>query len=148
VLLVSDGENPNIEGDDPQAAGMAEDLRRAGVEVLALGVGSAEGGTIPLPGGRVKRDDDGEVVVTRLDPSALGNIAGDDVFDLERDAIVQLDGRLDEIAGAGTSIERVPTAAERYQWPLAIALLLLVFDRIVANVVLRPRGHVGSPAAR
>jgi Ca-activated chloride channel family protein len=132
ILLVTDGENPNVEDRDQDAELVSNALRREGIAVLALGVGTAEGGTIPLPGGRIKRDGAGAVVNTRLDRSALGRLAGEDVFDVSAESAQALARRLDDIAGAGGSIERVPTVAERYQWPLAVALAGLILERLLA----------------
>jgi len=128
ILLVTDGENPNVEGRDEAAELTANALRRDGMEILALAVGTAEGSTIPLDGDRVKHDGFGEIVRTRLDADALRAIGGEHVFELsDTDG---LDGRLDAIAGGGATIERVPTAAERYQWPLGMALALLALERL------------------
>jgi hypothetical protein len=132
VLLVSDGENPNAGESGDGAAGVADELRDAGITVLALAVGTEQGGTIPLPNGRVQRDRAGEVIRTRLDVDALTKIAGADVMLAADDPLPMLNQRLDELAGRGGSIERVPAAAERYQWPLGWALLLLVADRLLA----------------
>ena len=73
LVLVSDGENH-----EPLAAELAEDAAERGVQVLTVGVGTAEGAHIPLgPGGpaRVKRDAGGEVVVSKFDPEALRQLA-------------------------------------------------------------------------
>lgn len=74
VYVVSDGED--LGGALQEAAAEAE---AAGIAVSTLGVGTLQGGTIPVrgPGGTVapKRDRSGQVVVTRLDPGPLGELA-------------------------------------------------------------------------
>ena len=133
VLLVTDGEDH-----EGAAAEAADALRRTGAEVLALAVGAGDGATIPLPNGRTRRDAQGDVVVTRLDPATLRGVAGGDVVEIEGDPVAALDARLDRLAqSAGSSRVRVPAAAERYQWPLALALFLLVTERIIALMASR-----------
>jgi Ca-activated chloride channel family protein len=146
ILIVSDGENPNAGPQGDGAAELADDLRRAGVDILALAVGGQTGSTIPLPNDRVLRDRDGEVVRTALDADALAALAERDVYLADEDPLPAIVDRLDELAGAGASLERVPAAAERYQWPLALAIALLVFDRVVAAWAgrRRPRGFVDA----
>jgi Ca-activated chloride channel family protein len=147
ILLVSDGENPNAGEQADGSAALADELRGAGVELLALAVGTEEGGTIPLPNDRVQRDREGDVIRTRLDMVALTSIAGRDVYRADADPLPALGERLDELAGGGGSLERVPAAAERFQWPLGAALLLLVADRLVAAWAgrrARTRGRQGA----
>jgi Ca-activated chloride channel family protein len=132
VLLVTDGEDH-----EGAAAEAADALRRTGAEVLALAVGTRDGGPIPLPNGRTKRDAQGRIVITRLDPETLRGITGD-VVEIEGDPVAALDARLDRLAeGAGAARVRVPAAAERFQWPLALALFFLVAERIGALMASR-----------
>ena len=98
IVLFSDGESTV---DDPALPLALERARRAGVAIHTIGVGTADGGRIPMPsdgdvltggpatdgpaGGddagpdearRWLRDQAGRVVVTRLDETALREIAG------------------------------------------------------------------------
>jgi len=128
VLLVTDGEDH-----EGGAAEAAEELRGLGVETLALAVGTTEGATIPTPDGSTRRDRQGREVVTRLDPDALRGVAGDDVVGIDGDPVAALDAQLGRLAaGAGQTHVRVPAAAERYQWPLGLALFLLIAERLLA----------------
>jgi len=75
LILITDGEDHV--GDVRQAA---QEARRAGVRVFAVGIGSETGEPIPLRDaqGKIegyKKDNSGKVVLTRLDPSALEEIA-------------------------------------------------------------------------
>ena len=136
VVVVSDGETH--EGGE---SGAAEALRESGAAVLAIGVGTDEGG--PIPDGRrtrfgpeYKTDAAGERIVTRYEPAALRAVAGrGDVFRLDArggvadDVVRELD-RLDRVVmGAG----EVEAEAQRYQWPLALGLLLLLAERWLAS---------------
>jgi len=74
VYVISDGED--LAGSLAEAVGEAAAER---MTVSALGVGTLQGGTIPVrgPGGTVapKRDRSGHVVITRLDPGPLETLA-------------------------------------------------------------------------
>ena len=134
LLLLSDGEN--------HAGGFGPDLEQAqdlGVTVFAAGVGETEGAPIPVyRRGRLagyKTDRSGQAVETRLEETALRDLAqhgsyyriaqgGSDVGE-----ITEALGRLDR----GTfATEQFEDFAEQYQWPLALALLLLVAERLLA----------------
>ena len=137
LLVVSDGEDH--EGGLGAAAGA---LRDDGVAILALGVGTDEGGTVPdVERGRqggVKRDRDGAAVVSVFQPGALRTLAGrGDVFRLARrgSAAGAVNAALDGLDRAVLAEERFASGADRFQWPLGLALLLLGAERWLA---LRP----------
>jgi Ca-activated chloride channel family protein len=71
VVLISDGEDH-----DEGAVRTAKEMADEGVMINTVGIGSPEGGTIPEgPGGELKRDETGNVVVTRLNETVLQEIA-------------------------------------------------------------------------
>jgi len=133
VLVVSDGE------DHEGRLGEAVDaLRDEGVLLLAAGVGTEEGAPIPIyrGGQRVgfKTDATGAQVTSRLEEGVLRDIAG-------RDGLVRLGGgnglaeissHLDRLDRAILDTERYEASAERFQWPLALALLLLLAEQLLA----------------
>ncbi len=69
IIVISDGENHE---DDAVAA--ATNAHESGITVYTIGVGSPEGQPIPMDGGLLK-DKDGQIVVTKLNESALQEIA-------------------------------------------------------------------------
>lgn len=69
IIVISDGENHE---DDAVAA--AANAKESGITVYTIGVGSPEGQPIPMDGGLLK-DSDGQIVVTKLNESALQEIA-------------------------------------------------------------------------
>ncbi|WP_412062143.1 VWA domain-containing protein [Rubrivirga sp. IMCC45206] len=135
LLVVSDGE------DHEGGLGAAADrLRDNGVEILALGIGTDEGGPVPeVYRGRrrgVKTDRTGAPVVSRFASGALDELAGDGLFRVERrSAADAVNEALDRLDRAVIARDEVAAAAERFQWPLGLALLLLLAERLVA---LRP----------
>ena len=71
IILITDGEDH--EGDVLEAA---KAIAEQGIRIYCIGVGSPQGKPIPLPGGGVMKDRDGEIVVSRLDEDILQQIAG------------------------------------------------------------------------
>ena len=69
IIVISDGENHE---DDAVAA--AANANESGITVYTIGVGSPEGQPIPMDGGLLK-DSEGQIVVTKLNESALQEIA-------------------------------------------------------------------------
>lgn len=75
VVLLSDGEDTTGEVSEAVAA-----LKEGGIEVLAVGIGSADGAPIPRYGRKGEfidyvKDRDGNTVMTRMDASVLTEIA-------------------------------------------------------------------------
>ena len=149
LLVVSDGEDH--EGGLDAAA---DALRDDGVTVLALGVGTDEGATVPeFRRGRrvgVVRDRSGDEVVSRYEPGALRALAGrGDVVRVGRggSAAAEVNAALDGLDRAVLAQDEVAAQAERYQWPLALGLVLLLAERALALGVPAPRPRPAPPVA-
>jgi Ca-activated chloride channel family protein len=147
LVLISDGEDHGGRLD----AGI-DRLRREGVVVIAVGVGTLPGAPIPLPrvAGRrddYKRDDAGDVVISRLEEARLEEIAYETggVYVRATSAAADLSpvvDRIGEMATRRLETDVVDTREERFQWPLAAAALALV-----AHLALGPfRRRERSPA--
>lgn len=137
LLVVSDGEDH-----EGGLGGAADALRDEGATLLALGVGTEEGTTVPaVRRGRlvgVHRDRSGQPVVSQLALGALREIAGrGGVYQVGRQgsAAAEINGALDRLDRVVLTEDEVAASAERYQWPLALGLLLLLAERALA---LRP----------
>jgi len=136
VILVTDGEN--LEGGWEEAA---EHCRAEDVIVFPIGVGLETGGLVPVGGedeGYMK-DEEGNVVLSRLDVEALDGLARATGGAAFRIGPGSLDG--DGLAAALTGLgeheltsRHVAAYRERYIWPLAFAALLFFL-----RFVLRPR---------
>lgn len=133
VLVVSDGENHEAGLDDAVDA-----LRDDGVALLAAGVGTEAGGPVPIyrDGRRVgvKREG-GEAVISTLQEGVLRQIAGDAGLVFlggASDDVAALSAQLDRLDRTVVGTERFEASAERYQWPLGLALLLLLAERVLA----------------
>lgn len=138
VVLLSDGEDHEREIDDALAA-----LRRDGVVVFSIGVGTASGGPIPLDpgagaGGGYKKDRQDRLVTTRLEEASLEKIAvetGGRYF-RATPAEVEIDEILEELSGMDVrrfgSVLRT-RYSERFQWPLALALIALLAEALTPD---------------
>src|SRR5512143_619687 len=132
LILITDGEDH--EGDVQAAAQRAKDQ---GVEIFTIGIGTDEGELLPLGAGGFVKDRSGQVVKSRLDEETLKQIALttggayvrgigpslglDQVF---REHIAPMERR--EVASA---LQR--QYEERFQIPLALAVLLLIVETLV-----------------
>jgi len=137
VLLLSDGEDH-----EGGLTDSARRLRQSGVVVHTLGIGTRRGSPLPLPGGReneLKRDRDGKVVVSKLEEEGLLELAaatGGEYVHVA-DAGADLTGILTEIDRMETrSFEGdiVSTREDRFQWPLALAVVALALFLGIAPV--------------
>lgn len=144
VILITDGEDH--EGGVEEAAKKA---RERGIRVFTVGIGTADGELIPLEAGGYVKDKSGKVVKSRLGESALQQIAtttdgvylaassgGLDLAALQREHIDTLEKR--ELS---STLER--RFENRFQLPLALALLLLAIEPLIGD--RRSPGRRRSP---
>jgi Ca-activated chloride channel family protein len=129
VIVITDGEHTGR--GDPEAA--AQEAKKAGVKLFCVGVGSADGVPVPTAGGGFQKDANGRIVMSRLDEALLTrmavatggtyvrSVAGD--LDLETIYTKHIRG---EMAGVTEEGGRRQVWADRYQWPLGLAILLLM----------------------
>lgn len=135
ILFVSDGENHVADIDEMAAA-----ARREGIVVFSTGVGETIGSPIPIYHNErrvgYKEDSEGKIVQTRLEESALRELASDGgYFRIARTSsslpgIMTALGRLERQELAREEFEEYE---ERFQWPLALALLLLGAERVFTD---------------
>ncbi|MDX2474154.1 MAG: VWA domain-containing protein [Candidatus Krumholzibacteria bacterium] len=139
ILLVTDGED--LEGDWEAEARACQEQ---GIRVIPVGVGEEGGGLIPLldsqgrPAGFMK-DDEGNVVMTRMDLAKLEDLAaigGGSTFRLGIDGLAgdRLFAELERLGRRDLEDRRISAYQERYMWPLVLALLSFAL-----RLVLRPR---------
>lgn len=121
VLLVADAA-------DSASATAAAKLRSSGIAVSVLGVGTAEGAPVVLPGGGFMKDSAGNILLPKLDAAALSAVASAGGGDY---ATLAVDGsdlaRVTASFGVAKSAERADQAlSERFQDRGPWLLLLLV----------------------
>ena len=131
VMLVSDGEDH-----DGGIATAVEQVKGAGILVVAALAGTEDGGLMPLPGGGFVKDRSGAVVKSRASRTVMAAI-DPGVVSLGPDgAGLQL--LLQRARAAGVATERTDKRtrpAERFQLPLAAALLFLSLSTVIGRGV-------------
>ncbi|MBD3402506.1 VWA domain-containing protein [candidate division GN15 bacterium] len=136
LLLLTDGETH-----DKRAEETAEKAREEGIRIYTVGIGSPAGEPIPIldrSGNQVgfKKDEDGEVIVSRLDEETLQKVAlatGGKFYmatpgEMELDRIFEEINRLEKKELEGSLVTKYD---DRFQWPLLFALILIVAEFFV-----------------
>jgi len=146
LVLLTDGEDH--EGDPVAAARAAAE---EGVVIHTVGIGSPAGEPIPMRDeqGKIsgyKKDRGGEVVTSRLDEETLRAIAGatGGLYVRATQGEVELDTLVAEIAGMEKRELQSRMHAgleERFQYPLALALLLLTAWLAIPDLGRRRRSR-------
>jgi len=133
LIVISDGEEH-----DGNAEKMIDVAKKQGVKVFTVGVGSPEGGPIPIDNkGNFKKDSNGEIVQTKLNENMMSNLAkigGGQYFNASQrnidesiiNAINQQEKR---------KIDEKVFTNFKNQFPLflTIALILLFLDFIISE---------------
>lgn len=130
LVLLTDGEDH--QGEVKKMAGR---LKEQGVHVFVVGVGSKQGQPIPAvdkDGNQTGylKDRQGHVVLSHLDEKSLRAISeasGGQFFAGPRvdQSLLQVKGEIDKLSKAEFAQRLSVQYSERYQWPLALALLAL-----------------------
>jgi Ca-activated chloride channel family protein len=147
LVILSDGED---HGGGLEAA--AAKLKESGVVVFALGIGTPEGSPIPLGGGDFKRDARDRVVITRLHEENLEPLARSTGGAYLRVSTAAADptpilGRIDRLEKRTLESETVTTREERFQWPLLLAVAVLLLQLAVGPFAPAPATRTAAPVA-
>lgn len=132
MVLLSDGED---HGEKLEA--MADSLRDDGTVLHAIGVGTREGKPLEVPqldgtpGLEYKRDQEGNIVVSRLIEESLETLSRETggLYLRADGAGTDLSTLVERIQGMekrSFGSEIVNTLEERFQWPLTLAILALI----------------------
>lgn len=138
VVLVSDGEDF---GENLEPAVQA--LGRVGARVYAVGVGTLAGARLPGPNGQPLRDAKGQPVRSWLREAPLLQLAAQTngrYLELNdtRNGFPTLLTLLRNAPASTQQVRTVTVANNRYRYPLAVALALLVLDVVLTVTVIRP----------
>ena len=132
IIMISDGEDHSEGAEDA-----AEEAKKAGVKIITIGVGTEKGGPIPLRKGGVvdsfQRDNDNQVVVTKLNPASLEDIAkstkGGYVYGGSTKEVTDyIKNALNNIQKTEFESTQMADFESQFQWFLGIALALLLLD--------------------
>jgi Ca-activated chloride channel family protein len=152
IVFLSDGEDTEGKLMDAIAT-----LQRARVPVHTIGVGTAAGATIPdrdsLGRAIEHRDYAGRVVVTQLKESNLRDIArltgGSYARWTDESSVAPIVRSLSQLHARRRSSSTGISLAERFQWPLALALVALFLEGLVPlsaakSLLSPPRGQAAA----
>jgi len=137
IIVVSDGEN--TVGD---LLASVDRARRMNVRIFGIGQGTPSGGPIPVyRGGRLadyKRDRTGSMVLTKLDETALQQISSATGGAYLRatsggNEVEQIFDELSKLEKAEYGALQVAGYQTVYQYPLALALLLLIIEMMMSE---------------
>ena len=137
LVLVTDGED--LEG---EALNAAKEAAQKGLTIYTVGVGTPAGELIPLERrgkGSFVKDDQGQLIKSRLDEMMLQNIA--ETTGGQYEPLGQQAEGLDAIYKQKLSLvpkhelsermQKVPI--DRFEWPLLLALILLVVEFAISD---------------
>ncbi|HSR59605.1 MAG TPA: VWA domain-containing protein [Robiginitalea sp.] len=136
LFIVSDGED-HSEGGMPEAI---EKALEQGIRIYTIGVGSTRGAPIPIKRNGVleslKKDTQGEVVITRLNEEVLSEIAseGNGAYidgANTADAVAFISETLQQMDKMEFEAKQFAEFKDQFQWFLGGALLLLFLDIFV-----------------
>ncbi|MEM6643749.1 MAG: VWA domain-containing protein [Bacteroidota bacterium] len=136
VILISDGEDF---GDE--TADAAEDLEEDGISLFTLGVGTQNGSKIPVRTG-FKRDNNGNEVVSKLNPRSLQELAEDtsgEYFEINesRNDTERLINAINSVEGELRESKKVDATQNRYFYFLWIALGMMVIDLLFSTRLIK-----------
>lgn len=132
IVIITDGENH-----EDDAVKAAEDAAEKGISIHTIGMGSVEGGPIPMYRGNIqegfKKDKDGNTVITKLDENMLQEIAaaGKGIFVRASNSDAGLNNvlcELDKLEKKQFESKMYSDYEDRFQWFISVAFLLLLID--------------------
>lgn len=132
IILISDGEDFGQETDEN-----VSEIESRDIKLFTLGIGTEKGGNI-YAGNGVKKDREGNSVVTKLNSRSLRAIAdktGGQYFEINetKNDVSRLINTIGKIEGELRDARFVDVTANKYFYFLAIAGILLLLD-IIINV--------------
>jgi Ca-activated chloride channel homolog len=132
IILISDGEDFGEETSE-----IARDIENNNIKLFTLGVGTEKGGNIYVSNG-VKKDREGNPVLTKLNSRSLRNLANKtdgQYFEINesKNDISRLINTISKIEGELRDARFVDVTANKYFYFLAIAAALFALD-ILLNI--------------
>ncbi|MDX5584541.1 MAG: VWA domain-containing protein [Aureibaculum sp.] len=137
LFIVSDGEDH-----EENVSYVAEEANKEGIKIFTIGVGTPEGGPIPLKRENTligyKKDREGEVVITRLNENTLQRIAndGDGKYMFGNNTAKTVDFIDDLLINADKKefeTKQFSDFKDQFQWFIGVGIFLLVLDAFMLN---------------
>ena len=136
LVLITDGEDHV--GEALEAARQAAE---AGVRIFAVGIGTQEGELIPVKNDGVTeflRDRDGNIVKTRLDEATLVEMARETNGGYVRSqrgrvGLDEIYAQISEMEKRELGSRKLSQFKHQYQWPLAVAVILVILESLMSD---------------
>lgn len=137
VIIITDGENHE---DDAVAA--AKSAFEKGIIIHTIGMGSVEGAPIPVVHNRVqvdfKKDKEGNIIISRLNPEALSSIASEGGGKFIRatnsdDGLSAAIKEINKMEKAEFGAKMITDYEDRFQYFLGAGLLLLLMEFLISE---------------
>lgn len=130
IILISDGEDFGEETND-----IAKEIDQQDIKLFTLGIGTERGGNI-YAGTGVKKDREGNAVLTKLNSTSLKSLAsktGGQYFEINetKNDISRLINTISKIEGELRDARYVDVTANKYIYFLAAAALLFALDILI-----------------
>lgn len=132
IILVSDGENHEDDATSAAAAAAAK-----GIRIYAIGIGTPEGAPIYM-NGQYLHDNEGNMVITKLNESMLRDIAlstgGSYILATNKSVgLAEIVEKIDETEKSRFNVKTFEEYDEKYPYFLGAALLLLLINSLMLS---------------
>jgi len=135
LCVISDGEDHEIQNNN-----LSDTAKEAGITIISIGVGSPNGAPIPIKENDIvksyKKDDKGEVVITKLNENILKDMAtqtGGIYFkgDNTNSVVSSIVDELKEMDKQEFESKQFVSFKDQFQWFLFVGLFLIILDVVV-----------------
>jgi len=135
LCVISDGEDHEIQNNN-----LSDIAKEAGITIISIGVGSTNGAPIPIKENDIvksyKKDDKGEVVITKLNENILIDMAtqtGGIYFkgDNTNSVVSSIVEELKEMDKQEFESKQFVSFKDQFQWFLFVGLFLIILDVVV-----------------
>jgi Ca-activated chloride channel family protein len=135
LCIISDGEDHEIQNNN-----LSDIAKEAGITIISIGVGSINGAPIPIKENDIvksyKKDDKGEVVITKLNENILKDMAtqtGGIYFkgDNTNSVVSSIVDELKEMDKQEFESKQFVSFKDQFQWFLFVGLFLIILDVVV-----------------
>lgn len=135
MILLTDGED---QGSNPMQA--VQKAKQNGVRIFTIGIGTTDGSTVPgeFAGEGVKKDRNGQIVISKLDERLLKQVAVETGGVYYRSSggeleIDNLSAEIRKMSQKGLKSEKIFEYDENYQYFVIFTLIALFFEMIISE---------------
>ena len=132
LIIISDGEDHEGEAIDA-----AEEAMEVGIKIITIGVGDVKGAPIPIKrNGSIltyKKDNNNEIVITKLNPETLQSIADEtNGIYIDGSSTSEVIEKVKEVLNNMDKTEfetkQIADFKDQFQWFLGLAIVLIFID--------------------